>query len=109
LLGRFSTRQLRKLLSGALVLVSSRVLRVRAREILAIDVSAAAKQIRIPALYVQASEVRLVDASAVRLLQTLVSHVRVAQFDAPHMLLQVEPVKVARAIESCMADVERAL
>ncbi|HYD63729.1 MAG TPA: alpha/beta fold hydrolase [Noviherbaspirillum sp.] len=104
LLGRFSTRQLCKLLSGTIAQVAPQVFRVRAREVLNVDVSAAAKQIRIPTLYLQATEDKLVGMRATDLVQKHIPHIRVARLEAPHMLLQVAHVEAARVVEAFVAD-----
>lgn len=109
LLGRFSTRHLRKQLLGAITQVAPQVFRVRAREVLNVDVSAAAKQIRIPSLYLQATEDKLVGMSATGLVQRHIPHIRIARLEAPHMLLQVTPVEAARVVEAFLADLYGAL
>ncbi|MFC5461799.1 alpha/beta fold hydrolase [Massilia niabensis] len=104
LFGRWSSRQLRALLSDALLKVSPDVLRARMQEVLAVDVTAAAKEIRVPMLYLRATKDSLVPGSAASLLHELQPAMRITTFKAPHMLLQVVPAEAAQAVASFMAQ-----
>lgn len=95
---------LRSALSSALAKVSSEVLQHRLHEVLTVDVTAAAKAVQVPVLYLQATEDLLVPKSAARLLNDLMPTVRIAKFKAPHMLLQVAPTEAASVIELFMAQ-----
>ena len=105
LFGRFSTSRQRALLSKALSEVSPTVLQTRIREVMAVDVTTAVEKINVPMLYLQASEDLLVRASAATVLQNIKQGLRISQFKAPHMLLQVVPEKAAHIIEAFMAEV----
>lgn len=98
LLGRFSTPRLRTALAGAVAAVAPAVLRQRARAALAVDVAGALANIRVPLLYLRASEDRLVPGSASALIAASVVHTRIVDFVAPHFLLQVVPAAAAAAV-----------
>lgn len=103
LLGRFASRQLRQALAESLARISPEVLRARARAVLCCDVSGALPGIRVPILYLRASDDRVVPASASELLASLSPRVRIVDFPAPHFLLQVRPGEAARVVMEFMA------
>ncbi|HVK55911.1 MAG TPA: alpha/beta hydrolase [Burkholderiales bacterium] len=104
LAGRFSTPSLRKSLHQALESVSSKVLRVRARAVLEVDVSSKLKQINLPILYLRASEDRVVKRSASALIVRLAMRARIVELEAPHFLLQTAPVEAAVAIRRFISE-----
>lgn len=102
LLGRFSSSTLRGALAKSLALVAAPVLRARARAVLTVDVSASLPRIRIPVLYLRASEDRVVSRSSSELVASLAPQTKVVEFAAPHFLLQVSPSAVASEVTGFM-------
>ena len=98
LMGRFSTAALRCALGSALAEVSSSALRARAKAVLSTDVSAMLGTIKIPLLYLLATEDRVVPASACRRIVQILPSTQVVRVEAPHFLLQVAPAAAARTV-----------
>ncbi|HEY6094589.1 MAG TPA: alpha/beta fold hydrolase [Gallionellaceae bacterium] len=103
LLGRFASARLRSALAATIAAVAPSVLRQRVRAALTVDVSGALSCIRVPMLYLRASEDRVVPRSASLLLSSRVANARVIEFDAPHFLLQVLPADAAAAVTCFMS------
>ncbi|WP_338847011.1 alpha/beta fold hydrolase [Massilia sp. W12] len=98
LLGQYSTPPLRAALAQAVRQASHTVLRQRLLSVTKIDVSQELRQLRVPLLYLQASQDRIVPARAwreIHALQPLAHKVSVA---APHCLLQAAPQAAAAAL-----------
>lgn len=104
LLGRFSSSRLCQALADSLALLAPAVWRARAEAILAVNASAKLPGIRVPVLYLRATEDRLIRQSAVDFVASFVPHMRVIEFEAPHFLLQVLPKPAALAIGEFMAE-----
>jgi pimeloyl-ACP methyl ester carboxylesterase len=100
LLGRFSTSALRAALAESLRQVSPNALRARLKAVLSVDVSEKLATVRVPILYLRASQDRLVPASASALVLSLRPNTQVVELDAPHFLLQAMPVEAAKAVSS---------
>lgn len=98
LLGRFSSRALRTLLSQALAQVSPSALRARLKAVLDVDVSARLAAVRVPVLYLRASSDRLVPANASARVARICANTKVVEIEAPHFLLQVAPATAAVAV-----------
>jgi pimeloyl-[acyl-carrier protein] methyl ester esterase len=98
LLGRFSSRALRAALSEAIRQVSAASLKARLAAVLVVDVTAEFLRVQVPVLYMRASSDRLVPRSASGRVVRLKPSTAVAEFDAPHLLLQVAPEQAAQAI-----------
>lgn len=96
LLGRFSTSALRVTLAKSLSQVSPSALRARLKAVLDVDVSKKLASVRIPILYLRASQDRLVPTSASALVSSLRPNTQVVELDAPHFLLQVVPVEAVK-------------
>lgn len=105
LLGRFSSCRLRRALARSLSRVAPEVLRSRTLAVLATDVSASLPRIRVPVLYLRASEDRIVPSSAARLVVSLLPQVQVLEFPAPHFLLQVLPLAVSSRLSRFMDEI----
>lgn len=92
------TSELRRWHAQAMGLVSARALRARVAAILAVDVRTQLARISVPMLYLRAGCDRLVSrASSLEILE-LRPDVGLAEFDAPHFLLQTEPAACAAAV-----------
>lgn len=102
LLGRFRSSALLGALAKSLALVAASVLRARARAVLAVDVSASLSRIRVPVLYLRASEDRVVSRASSELVASLAQQTKVVEFTAPHFLLQVSPSPVASQVSEFM-------
>lgn len=89
---------IRDLAERSLAQVSPDVVRFRMSEIAAVDESANLRLVRVPTLYLRASDDRLVKPrSSERILEEL-PHTVVVEIDGPHLLLQSRPSECATAI-----------
>lgn len=104
LFGRFATPTLRVALESALALTAPAVLRARLKSVITADVSAEAKRIKAPVLYLRASEDRAVPASASIKIQRLGLAMDVRLFEGPHCLLQSAPEATAAAVSSFVRE-----
>ena len=98
LLGRFATRTRRRAFVRAISRLSSAAMRRRVREVLAVDVSSSMAEVRVPTLYLRARHDRLVSLRSFERIASIRPDVRVAEFDAPHLLLQSVPDEAADAV-----------
>ena len=98
LMGRFGTAELVRLHAETLRRVSARTLGARLSAIARVDVSSTLRRVKLPALYLRATEDRLVPSSASKLFARLASNARVADIQGPHFLLQARPDAAAAAI-----------
>jgi pimeloyl-ACP methyl ester carboxylesterase len=98
LLGRHSTGHLRSQMSEALDRLSKGVLKARLMAVFKVDVSARLAHIKIPILYLQALEDRLVPRSAAVHISRLAPQIRVVELCAPHLLLQTVPSAAADVV-----------
>jgi len=103
--GRFATKQLCSALIQALARVSPSALRTRMRAVLKVDVSSELKRIRVPALYLRASEDRIVPPSAAELFSRSVPRSRIVDLEAPHFLLQAIPSKAASVVREFLREI----
>jgi pimeloyl-ACP methyl ester carboxylesterase len=105
LLGRFSSSRLRAALTQVLAQVSPAALRARIRAVLGVNVASQLSQVRVPVLYLRATEDRVVPRAASRLISRSLPRAKVAEFEAPHFLLQAAPVAAARQVRSFVQEV----
>ncbi len=98
LLGRQASHEMRLAFSEALRSVTRATLLRRLNEVLAVNVSDRFIGLDIPILYLRASGDRIVPRSASELAQQLNQHVRVADIDGPHFLLQAAPIEAAQIV-----------
>ena len=98
LLGRFSKEHLRLSLARALAQVSPAALRARLAAVASVDVSSKLAKVRVPVLYLRASEDRLVPRSAGAEIKGILPAVGIAELEGPHFLLQTAPVAAAREV-----------
>lgn len=99
-LGRFASPALRGMLAKSLALVAPSVIRARAVAALSVDVSALLPEIKVPVLYLRASEDRIVRKASSDLVASLVPETKIVEFVAPHFLLQVAPSQAASVVSS---------
>ena len=102
LMGRFSTAGLRMTLKNTLSLVTADVLRQRARAVLAVDVSDSLAIIKMPVLYLRATEDRIVPPSSSQLVAALATQTKIVDLLGPHFLLQVLPSAAAAVVANFM-------
>jgi len=98
-LGRFATAERMRALRSVLRRLEPEALRTRMRAMLEVDVAPALADIRVPVLYLRATEDRLVPEAAPLLLQRHLPGARVMEIEAPHFLLQVAPAAAAREVD----------
>lgn len=99
-LGRFATEELRGKLKAILKRVDRAVLRLRLWSIVSVDVSNELARIDVPALYLMASEDRLVPSKAATPFGQLPTNWKITKINGPHLLLQSVPGEVSIAISS---------
>ena len=99
ILGSHATASLNTMLHAAIDQVSEEVLRFRAALVLDIDYTNLIDKISLPCLYFVATQDRVVPRAASQYMFDRLSNVRVEEINAPHFLLQVEPVQAAKLIE----------
>jgi pimeloyl-ACP methyl ester carboxylesterase len=105
LMGRFATPELRQMHALALQRVSPSTLVARLKAIADVDVRHMLDRVRVPGIYLRATEDRLVPGSAAAAVSSLGSKVRVVDIEAPHFLLQANPTAAASAIREFMREV----
>jgi pimeloyl-[acyl-carrier protein] methyl ester esterase len=98
LLGRFSSARLTSALTQALAKVAPATLRARIAAILTVDVTARLASVRVPVVYLRATEDRVVPISASLLIRQLCPATAVTEVAAPHFLLQAAPTVAARHV-----------
>jgi len=106
LLGRFATPGLRLALQQALAQVSPSVLRARLQAVLSVDASAKLAAVKAPVLCLQASQDRLIPASAASQVLQVCPSAKVVRFSAPHCLLQSVPSEAAKIVAAFIHDIE---
>jgi pimeloyl-ACP methyl ester carboxylesterase len=99
LLGRWSTAVHRRRLRSTLTQVSPQVLSVRAKAALAVDQTTGGN-IRLPVLYLRASEDRLIPKSATNVIAALAPRIEIREIAAPHFLFQAAPMECAAAVRT---------
>ncbi len=105
LLGRFATQQLRSAFNQTLARVSPDALRARMRAVLKTDVSTELKRIRIPSLYLRATEDRIIPPYAAELFSSSMPRSCIVDLEAPHFLLQAVPSEAACVIREFLREV----
>jgi pimeloyl-[acyl-carrier protein] methyl ester esterase len=98
LFGRWATPQLEASLQSALLAVRPAVLRFRAATAIRANVSARLRAIRVPILYLRATNDRLLSVATGRHILSALPHCTTAEIAGPHLLLQAAPVDCARAV-----------
>ena len=106
LLGSYSTAELRSSIVTALSKVSTASLRARLNAVLEADVSAKLKRVKIPLLYLLATQDRVVPRSALAEITRILPAVQIASIHAPHFLLQVAPKAAANAINAFTRELQ---
>jgi pimeloyl-ACP methyl ester carboxylesterase len=106
LLGPFANGALRSSLSRALTMVSPSVFSARLKAVLSVNVSDKFTALKVPVLYLRASQDRVVPRSSSELVLLLNSRSKVVEVEAPHFLLQTAPVQAAQVVGTFTHEVK---
>ncbi|MEO7497030.1 MAG: alpha/beta fold hydrolase [Massilia sp.] len=98
LLGKASTPARRSALRKAMAGAATRVFQQRLHAVLNVDYAERLADIDVPILYLQASNDRIVPASATRRLMALAPPITVELIAGPHLLLQAMPCETAAIV-----------
>lgn len=104
--GNYSNRDLCALLTLALSELSHETMVARLQEIIEIDVSRDLEEIKLPLLYIQAKQDRLVPSSALKRIKKIQPEIEVAQIEGPHFLLQTRPELVTEKLIAFFNDLK---
>lgn len=96
-------------LTAAVDRISPAVMLARLRQIAAVDVSAALRQISVPMLYLRAAQDRLVSAQSFEHMLRLNPDIQLSEFEAPHLLLQTVPEAASVAVYQFMGTADEGL
>ena len=105
LLGRSASAQLQAQLREAVAAVPAGVLAARVRSVLTVNVVAELAAVKVPILYLAASNDVLVRPRSLRLIQRIAPQVQAATIASPHLILQTASSDAATAISSFAASV----
>ena len=105
LVGDEAPRALVESVTDAVSWVPPKVMCSRVREMLCVDVRAELAQVKVPILYVQPTQDRLVDPACMEEIR-LVKPARTVTIEGPHLLLQTEPALSADAVAGFVQDFE---
>jgi pimeloyl-ACP methyl ester carboxylesterase len=103
-MGRFATPALRQLQLDARRSVSLSTLLARLKAVARVNVRDALKDVKLPTLYLRATEDRLVPHSAAELYLRYAHAGRVVDLEGPHFLLQARPKPAADAIRAFLGE-----
>jgi pimeloyl-ACP methyl ester carboxylesterase len=104
LIGAHAPRELRDDVRRTLRSVSPEVVALRVQAVMACDASEPLVRVRVPTLYLQAEQDRLVRKSSFQEIQELKPDTVLVSIAAPHFVLQREPRKAADLIAHFVAD-----
>jgi pimeloyl-ACP methyl ester carboxylesterase len=93
------TPELHRAHADAMAKVSREAIHARVSAVLAVDHRPLLARIRVPMLYLRATEDRLIPLAAGRAIVELRPDCEWVEIDAPHFLLQTEPEACARVVE----------
>jgi pimeloyl-ACP methyl ester carboxylesterase len=100
LLGRFATAPLSQALRATFDEVSRLTFKARLGVVAHADMRPALANVRVPVLYLRATEDRLVPRRCADAIARLATQTRIVDIEAPHMLLQVAPDTAAAAVRA---------
>lgn len=100
LLGRFRSGVIEDKLKKAVRTVSDDVWKARIRAALTADQTSALSRIRVPLLYLRASEDRVIFPAASEMISERVPRAKVVEIEGPHFLLQAKPRESVAAIRA---------
>jgi pimeloyl-ACP methyl ester carboxylesterase len=104
LMGRYATPELCTALASSLSMMSVESMVARLQAIADCDVRDAARRVRMPGLYLRASEDRVDDASASRIFMQHMTGARVVDLAGPHCLLQANPRAAASVLKETLDE-----
>lgn len=96
--GWLAGAQMRVPFKAALAKVTLNALRARMRAVLSVDVCDKLAACEVPLLYLRAKRDFLVPPSAAKIIANIKPTAKVAEYDAPHFLLQTMPQEAAREV-----------
>jgi len=102
-----ATPDLRRAHAAAISKVSPRTLNARVAALLAVDRRAELRRIDVPVLYLRAKQDRLVGERCWRDIHAARPQTELAEFEAPHFLLQTEPAACAARVKEFFDRVTR--
>ena len=108
LVGRFASAPLLEAMRSTLAEVPMATLKARIGAVLAVDVRPALAKIRVPVLYLRATEDRLVPRRCADAIAAAAAQTRIVDVEAPHFLLQAAPTKAAAAVRSFIETLPQA-
>ncbi len=108
LVGNYSSPELRSLIDKSLNSVAPAVLAERLRQVIRVDVTCEFRRCVVPMLYLQGTQDYVVPASNLTRIRQILPDVQAVQINAPHMILQTQPVIAAEAIERFIRQLEEA-
>lgn len=106
LIGRNAPETLLNAVQEVVSSVQPRVLAARIRAILACEVRKELGQVRVPILYLRATEDKLVSAQRVEGIVSIKPDAEVISIAGPHLLIQREPRKTAEAVAAFLRQLE---
>lgn len=98
LMGRYDSPSLRRQLAAATRDVSRSVWRTRMNAIFGVDVTEALAKIKLPILYLRATNDRVVPNEAFDVIAAASSAVKLVEIEGPHALLQTKPKDAATVV-----------
>jgi pimeloyl-ACP methyl ester carboxylesterase len=98
LLGRFASSPLLAAMRSTLAEISMATLKARTGAVLRVDVRSALPRVRVPVLYLRASDDRLVPGRCADAIASAVAQAHIVDIEAPHLMLQVAPAAAAAAV-----------
>jgi pimeloyl-[acyl-carrier protein] methyl ester esterase len=108
LLGRFASAPLLEAMRSTLAEVPTATLKARIGAVPGIDVRTALAKIRVPVLYLRATEDRLVPRRCADAIAAAAAQTRIVDVEAPHFLLQAAPAKAAAAVRAFIETLPQA-
>jgi pimeloyl-ACP methyl ester carboxylesterase len=108
MLGRFASPHLLEAMRSTLAEVSMETVKARTAEVLGIDVRPALSKIRVPVLYLRATEDRLVPRRCADAIAAAAPQTRIVDVEAPHFLLQAAPGAAAAAVQTFIETLPQA-
>jgi pimeloyl-ACP methyl ester carboxylesterase len=103
MMGGHATADLKTLLNQAIAQVSGPTLNARMKAVLACNVTHKLASVRVPMLYMRASEDRLVGIHAMKAIQQACPAMNIAVLEGPHFLLQAAPAQSAGVVRKFAA------
>ncbi len=107
LLGRFATAPLSEALRATFDEVSTQTFKARLGAVARADMRPALPNVRVPVLYLRATEDRLVPRRCADVIAQVAAPTRIVDIEAPHMLLQVAPGKAAAIVRAFVETLPR--